>query len=100
MGQLHLGGYKSRFDFSSFSKSIMVLTLEFDPSGILLGVRSTSPTMGQSVSGVFPELFHLWAGSGPLAYYHVLSIFSWKLGIVFMSANAFQSWNHLVGPSF
>ena len=40
MGQLRAGEHKDGYDFSSFSKLIMVSTLDFDPSGILLGIGS------------------------------------------------------------
>ena len=105
MGWLHLGGYKSGSGFSPLSKSVIALTIIFDPSRILLQVGSVPPTMGrsgifpevksvptttgQSVSRIFPILFHLWAGSGPQAYSRVFTIFSLKLGIVVVSDNAF-----------
>ena len=116
MGRLRLGGYESGSDFSPVSKSVIVLTLYFDPSGILprvgsvspivgrskifLWVRSIPPTTGQSLSRIVPEGFRLWIGSGPPAYCHVFTIFSWKLGIMVVNDSAFQSWNHSVGPSF
>ena len=117
-GRLHLEGrgYGSRPDFAPFSKSISMLTLDFDPSRIFLevgsvpptmsrsrllpGVRSVPPTTGRSISGVFFEGFRLWTGSSPPTCYCTFTSFSWKLGIMAVSNNAFQSWNHSVGLSF
>ena len=48
-----------------FSKSVIAPTLDFDPSGTLLGVGSIPPTTGRSVSGIFPKGFRLWTESGP-----------------------------------
>ena len=69
-------------------------------SGIFPGIGSVSLTKGRSVSGVFFDRFRPWTGSGPLACYRTFTIFSWKLCIVIVNDNAFQSWNHSVGPSF
>ena len=67
---------------------------------ILPGVGSVPLTMGQSVSGVFFEVFRLWTGFSPSAYCCAFTIFSWKLGIVAMNDNTFQSRNYSVEPSF
>ena len=52
MGQLRLGGYKNECNLSPISKLIIVPTLDFDPSRILLGVVSIPLTMGWS--GILP----------------------------------------------
>ena len=83
-------------DFPPFSKSVMVLTLDFDPNVILLGVGSVPLTVSQSISGIFHEGFHLWTGSGPSVCCCVFTIFSWKLGIRVEIDNASRSLNHLV----
>ena len=44
MGRLRLRGYEDGYDFSPFSKLVMVTTLDFDPYKILLGVGSVHPT--------------------------------------------------------
>ena len=98
--RLHLRGYEGGFTFSPFFKLIIVLTLDVDPNGILLGVGSIPLAAGQSVSQIFFERFRLWTGSGTPIYCRIFTIFSWKLGILVMSNSAFQSWNHSVGPSF
>ena len=69
-------------------------------SGILLEARFVPLTTGRSISGVFSKEFRLWTGSGSPACYRAFTIFSWKLGIMAFNDNAFQSWNHSIGPSF
>ena len=100
MHWLHLEGYEDGFDFSLFSKSVMVPTLDFNPSGILVGVGSVPLTAGWSVSRIFFEGFHLWTVSGPSVYSRVFTIFFSKLGIRAVSDSISPSWNHLVRPSF
>ena len=56
-GQLCHRGYESRSNFSPLSKSIIVLTLDFDPSEILVGVGPVLPTMGQS--GILPGVWSI-----------------------------------------
>ena len=46
MGWLRLGEHEDRFDFFPFSKLVMVLTLDFDPSGIFPGVGFVSSAAG------------------------------------------------------
>ena len=77
--------------FFPLSKSIIVPTLDFDPSGILIGVGFVPPTIGQSVSGIFFEGFRLLTGSGRPACCRVFTILFWNLGIVVVSNNVFQS---------
>ena len=63
--------------------------LTMSQSVILPGVEFVPPTTGRSISGVFFEGFRLWTGSAPLAFYNAFTIFSWKLGIMVVSDNAF-----------
>ena len=85
--------------------------LDFDPSGILLGVPSTAgwsgiffevrsipPTTGRSVSEIFPERFRLWTRSSPLTYCHTFTIFFKKLGII--SILELISWTLLLEPNY
>ena len=65
MGQLRLEGYEDGSSFFLLFKSVMVPTLDFDPSGILLRVGYVPPTVSQSFSRIFPKGFHFWIGSGP-----------------------------------
>ena len=69
-------GYKDGFALSPFFKSVIVLTLDIDPKGILIGVGSVPPTAGQSVSRIFSERFRLWTGCGPLVRCRAFTIFS------------------------
>ena len=85
------GAYEDGYDFSPFLDLVIALTLNFGPSGILLGVGFVPPTTGQSVSRILSDGFHLWTGSSPPVCRRVLTIFSWKLGIMAMSDSAFQS---------
>ena len=43
-----LGGNEGESKFSPLFKSVIMLTLEFGPNGIFLGVGSVPPTTGQS----------------------------------------------------
>ena len=95
-----LGGYDDGYDFSPRFKSVIMPTLDFDASGILLGVGSVPSTAGQSVSRILSEGFRLWTGSGPPVYCCVFTILSWKLGIGAMSDITFRSWNHSIGSFF
>ena len=52
-------GVEDGSKFFPLSKSVMVPTLDFDSSGILLGVGSVPPTEDQSTFGVFLAGFHL-----------------------------------------
>ena len=59
MGQLRVGEHEDGSEFSLFFKLVMVSTLDFDPSGILLGVGSVPPAAGCSTSRIFSEGFRL-----------------------------------------
>ena len=59
MGQLRVGEHEDGSEFSLFFKLVMVSTLDFDPSVILLGVGSVPPTIGWSIFGIFSEGFRL-----------------------------------------
>ena len=63
-----LGVMRVDLTFPLFSKPVIMLTLDFDPNRILLRV-----------------------GSVPPAYCRVFTIFFWKLGIMVVSDNTFQS---------
>ena len=55
--QLCHRGYESRSNFPPLSKSIIVLTLDFNPSEILVRVGPILPTMGQS--GILPRVWSI-----------------------------------------
>ena len=57
-----LGGMRVDLTFLPLSKSITVPTLDFDPTGILLGVRSIPPTTGWS--GILPKVSSIPLSTG------------------------------------
>ena len=66
-------------------------------SGILPWARFVPPTTGWSVSEVFSEGFCLWTGSGPPTCCRAFTIFLWKIGIMVVNDNPFQSQNYSIG---